>query len=350
MRVPRRGWRKFAGARVAVWISLAVAAAVACGNPGGADAPGYSGCGNICRGLVGKRNRPRGVDPPPVGTDAIPGIDFAHPRPPPAPLRDVVPGELVRVPAGPFWMGSDEVPDEAPRHRVVLPEFFIERTEVSVGQFRRFVAAGAYDDPTFWSRDGWAWRLETGARPLLPEQRDAMPMTNVSFYEAEAYAAWAGRRLPTEAEWEKAARGTDGRRFPWGNESDPTRSHHWLYKLAPPIFSDLAWPVASGRSGASPYGVLHMAGNVWEWTAGNYSGTGYRPADNLTRSVPSGPWRTIRGGAWTTLLSYQRTTAREPAHPGERRPTLGFRCAADTAPPDRNSQAHGVSPRAGGRP
>ncbi len=295
------------------------------------------------------RQRHRGPDPPRVGTDAIPGLDARHPRPAPPELPDVTPGELVLVPAGPFWMGDDTVPDERPRHRETTAAYRIEKTEVSTGRFRAFVASGGYDDPAFWTAAGWAWKQATHAQPVLEGRPDALPMVNVSFYEAQAYARWAGRRLPTEVEWEKAARGTDGRTFPWGDEHDPTRSNHWLYKLAPPTFQDLSWPVASWRQGQSPYGALHMAGNVWEWTTSPYSGTGYTGKneassgqDNRSAEVPPGggdprdpgggprpaTWLSIRGGSWTNLLSYQRTSAREPAQPGERRPTLGFRCVA----------------------
>ena len=273
--------------------------------------------------------RRRGPDPPLAGADVAPSGAGAAPTQAVSSLPGVIPGELVPVPAGAFLMGSDEVPDEAPRRRVTLPGYLVERTEVTVAQYTAFVVGGGYDRRDSWSAEGWAWRGRDGARPSWADRSPDRPVVLVSFYEAQAYCRQAGRRLPSEAEWEKAARGADGRRFPWGDQRDPARSNHWSKKHAPPTTQDGSWPAASGRSGQSPHGVLHMAGNVWEWTASPY-----------TRRSGSGtvsPWRVIRGGDWTSLLPSQRTSQREPARPGERRPTLGFRCAATPAGPEQGT-------------
>lgn len=179
--------------------------------------------------------------------------------------RSRTPAGMVYVPAGAFLMGSndgDADDDVKPRHSVDLAAYYIDRTEVTNAEFRRF-------------------------RPdrLFPPGEGERPATNVTCAEAEAYARWAGKRLPTEAEWEKAARGTDGRRYPWGNEWDPGR-------VAPrarrkPDRKRLRFggasagcaagytrvqPVGSRPAGASPYGCLDMAGNAWEWVQGFYSG------------------------------------------------------------------------------
>ncbi len=236
----------------------------------------------------------------------------------PGALPDVSPGELCDVPAGPFWMGDDEVPDEAPRRQVTLPAYRIERTEVTVAQFRRFISSGGYAGHSAWSDAGLAWRRRAGGRPALLDQEGDRPVTNVSFYEAEAYCRWAGRALPTEAQWEKAARGTDGRRFPWGNSPDRRRAHHWKQALAVTLTEFRLWPAASWPLGQSPFGALHMAGNAAEWTRDRYA-----------RGRPPGagsPWIALRGGSWNSLLSYLRTSHREPGRPELRRPDLGFRC------------------------
>ena len=278
-----------------------------CGGPGG--------CGSS------SSPRRRGVAPPGAGTDSIPEFSPQNPRPTPPALADVIPGELVHVAAGPFWMGSGEALDEAPRRRVTLPGFQMERTEVTVARYLRFTTSGGYEDRAHWSPAGWAWKKQQG-RPTDAGAAGDHPVVRVSFYEAEAFCRWAGRRLPTEAQWEKAARGTDGRRFPWGDQADSRRSNHWIYKHCPPTTADGTWPAASARQGQSPYGVLQMAGNVWEWTRGRYG-----------RKQAGAPgWRVIRGGDWTSLLSWQRTTHREPCRPGQRRFNLGFRCVKGGKP------------------
>ena len=278
-----------------------------------------------CQGPGAVKARLRGPDPPAAGADAVgPEQEAALAR---AAIK--LPGlkaeDLLLVPAGAFTMGSDDVPDEAPRREVTLPGFFIERGEATVARFAAFVAQGGHAQRKNWSAAGWAWRQKDGLRPhaSAPARHVDLPVVMVSQYEAEALCRHAGRRLPTEEEWEKAARGSDGRRFPWGDDADPTRSNHWHIKHAPPVTADRSWPAVSAMRGVSTHGALHMAGNVWEWTASPFTaGRG---------AVDKQPWRVIRGGDWTSLLTYQRTSHREPAPPQERRPTLGFRCAM-TAP------------------
>lgn len=185
---------------------------------------------------------------------------------------------MIRIPAGSFTMGRDDGPeDERPAHRVDLAAFEIDRTVVTNLQFAAFLdAAGArgargenyFDvddtDARVHQRDG-QWQPHPGA--------ERHPVVEASWYGARAYCAWAGKRLPTEAEWEKAARGTDGRRYPWGNQPpDATRAH----------FS-AGWnetrPVGERPAGASPYGVLDMAGNGWQWVSSAYLPYPYNPGD-----------------------------------------------------------------------
>ncbi len=266
------------------------------------------GCGGRCGDSAPRK---RGPEPPRAGTNAMARYSPERPRPPAPIMTGVAPGQLVPVPAGPFWSGSAEAPDEGPKKKITLPGFQVERTEVTVARFLRFQAAG-YEERTHWSVEGWAWKQKAG-KPPDRAANGQRPVVRVSYYEAEAFCAWAGRRLPDEAQWEKAARGTDGRRFPWGPDADPARSNGWIYKHSPPTTTDGAWAAASMPAGQSPSGALHMAGNVWEWTRGRYGKH----------------WRVIRGGGWTSLLSRQRTTQREPAEAGERRFNLGFRCVKE---------------------
>jgi formylglycine-generating enzyme required for sulfatase activity len=170
--------------------------------------------------------------------------------------RAATPPGTVFVPAGPFWMGSndpDAEEDARPMRRVFVPSFSIGRTEITNAQFHRFRPSFTY-----------------------PAGHDRYPVTGVTYDDAAAYCRWAGGRLPSEAEWEKAARGTDGRRYPWGNAWDPSRGN---FHKAHASTVSACWinrrglkPVGSFPAGASPYGCLDMAGNAWEWVAGFYQG------------------------------------------------------------------------------
>ena len=219
---------------------------------------------------------------------------------------------LVFIPAGEFVMGSDVSDgdadsDEYPQHTVYLDSFWIDRTEVTNDMYRRCVQAGECTEPAHSRRYG---SPEHGNHPAL----------GISWDQAVAYCTWAGRRLPTEAEWEKAARGTDGRLYPWGMETpDPSRLNfdHLV---------DDTTVVGSYPAGASPYGVLDMAGNVWEWTADGYDEDYYAqsPAED-PRGGDSVNRRVLRGGSWNTQAHNVRVTNRFWAFPG-RNDTDGFRC------------------------
>ena len=188
----------------------------------------------------------------------------------------------VYVPAGPFIMGSSDDPmaqdDEKPQQSDLnLDAFWIMRTEVTNAQYARCVKTGACSEPdnTRWKDLGYAQH----------------PVTDVDWRQANAYARWVGGRLPTEAEWEKACRGTDGRIYPWGNDPPTTRFANFNYYVGDTT------PVGNYPSGASPYGVLDMAGNVWEWTSSQYTSYPYDQKDG--RENPEGQdVRTFRGGAW----------------------------------------------------
>jgi len=242
--------------------------------------------------------------------------------------RTSVPEGMVDVPAGPFIMGSDKVDtegiggqmglirplyqDEHPMRELSLPEFFIDRYEVTQGQYQIFLEKTGFDPPPVW-RGGRA-----------PAGRENHPVTFVSWYDAREYCRWAGKRLPTEAEWEKAARGSNGLEYPWGNQFEAGRANTGD--------SDFSDTVAVGRfeSGKSPYGVYDLAGNAGEWVA-----DWYKPYPG--NSVPSPLYgervKVIRGGSWGgggghyAMSIFYRAAHRLFGDPLDRFPDTGFRCA-----------------------
>jgi formylglycine-generating enzyme required for sulfatase activity len=242
---------------------------------------------------------------------------------------------MVYVPAGAFWMGSDESDpeadeDEKPQREVSLDAFWIDRTEVTNGQYRRCVEDGACDPPSetkSYSRDIYYGSSEF----------DNYPVIYVDWEQANTYCAWAGKRLPTEAEWEKAARGTDRHTYPWGGDFDGTVLNscdvncgygHKATKWDDG-YADTA-PVGNYPQGASPYGALDMAGNVWEWV-GDWYGEDYYASspDRNPQGPDSGVWRgrVLRGGSWAELLDWTRAANRGFGEPSLWRNELGFRCA-----------------------
>ncbi|MBC7249820.1 MAG: formylglycine-generating enzyme family protein [Anaerolineae bacterium] len=220
--------------------------------------------------------------------------------------------DMVLIPAGPFIMGSDtDDPDEAPQHEVDLPAFEIDLFEVTNAQFAAFVEATGYK--TDAEKAG-----ESGWRGFYTEGKDNHPVVKVSWNDAVAYCQWLGKRLPTEAEWEKAARGTDGRIYPWGNEWDPARLNSYQSGYRGTT------PVGSFADGVSPYGVFDMAGNVWEWTSDwylPYPGSDYQ--DPYFGEVN----KVTRGGGWFEEPPQVRTSNRNCTAPTAANDDLGFRCA-----------------------
>lgn len=196
---------------------------------------------------------------------------------------------LLFVPGGVFRMGSrpdehDASHDEQPQHERTVAAFFITQTPITIAQYRPFVAAGGYTTRAHWSTAGWAWRTtEQRTQPYAwdshPPADDRLPVTSITWHEATAYTRWLTAatgtpyRLPDEAEWERAARGDDGRRYPWG-DAPPDASRAVFAASALPGAIGTAGqgvqPVGTCPAGASPYGVLDMAGNVWEWTRNVY--------------------------------------------------------------------------------
>jgi formylglycine-generating enzyme len=220
---------------------------------------------------------------------------------------------MVRIPAGEFTMGRDGGDrDEAPQHRVWLDEFYMDRLEVTNGEFRRFCDSTGYLYPNNPGFDAGYF-----------VDKPSFPVVNITWEQARNYCAWAGERLPTEAEWEKAARGTDGRLYPWGNAwGDSVANIH-----GEPF--ERTAPVGSLPRGASPYGVLDMAGNVWEWCADWYELEYYSKAPNRNPLGPVGPtpWRVVRGGGFTSPRTDAETPNRSKNDPSLAIHHLGCRCA-----------------------
>jgi len=207
--------------------------------------------------------------------------------------------------------------DEMVSHDVQLTDFWIHRTEVSVRAYRRCIEAGVCRGPTHEAGRRWTARLDH-------------PMTLISWYEAKQYCAWVGGRLPTEAEWERAARGWNDRIFPWGDVFNPRIANHGRFSTQPLDDTDGHYelaPVGHYRAGRTPEGVYDLAGNVEEWVADWYA-PGYPEADAVDPTGPeAGDLRVVRGGSFKDGRPWLRTTARGKALPSARRTHRGFRCA-----------------------
>lgn len=225
---------------------------------------------------------------------------------------------MVYVPAGKFLMGSAETDrdrqlDEQPPHAVYLDAFWIDRTEVTNEQYRKCEQAGVCQPPS----DIRSYKQNSYYGNT---QYDNYPVIYVSWDEAKSYCKWAGRRLPTEAEWEKAARGTDGRLYPWGN-AVPDKS-----RLNFNDFIGDTTEVGKYSAGASPYGALDMAGNVREWTQSLDKAYPYNAKDGREDVEKDGP-RVIRDGFWGDVSSNVRSAVRQNNSPGSQNVNVGFRCS-----------------------
>lgn len=230
---------------------------------------------------------------------------------------------MVYVPAGTFAMGSDDgAKDEGPVHEVELSAYYIDKYEVSWRQ---------------WKRSGLPYVETLGNRLKVPEAPDwgivdEQPVVNVSWYDARAYVAWAGKRLPSEAQWEKAARGRDGRTYPWGNEPPDFSKAVWRDH---PIAKESTAPVDCCAAGASPYGALNMAGNVYEWCDDVYDKNFYAHSPSKDpRLEGEGRFRVLRGGAFLLEIEDLRSAYRYRLLPVDRTPYIGFRGVVPGVPGD----------------
>lgn len=241
----------------------------------------------------------------------------------------------VEVPGGSTWVGGDH-PGEGPAMEVEVPAFAIDRCMVSNRDYARFIAGGGYTRQELWLPEALEWLAANnieGPAYWQDERFNApdQPVTGVSFYEASAYAAWCGGRVPTEVEWERAARGGDGRIYPWGNEEPDEERAHFAPGFVPVAFGTT--PVDDKPGGDSPWGCRQMAGNLFEWCFDFFHADtpGRRAPGALVERRPSGR-RILKGGAWTTGSSRMRASARWFYMPGLRDNVQGFRVAYGPEP------------------
>ncbi|MGH7255181.1 MAG: formylglycine-generating enzyme family protein [Nitrospirales bacterium] len=229
--------------------------------------------------------------------------------------------ELIRIPAGPFLQGTESGGyDEHPERSVYLDEYFIDRYEVTNYQYQQFALATGHRKPGPPSRYAKNMELLRGVN---------QPVTYVSWYDAEAYCQWKGRRLPTEAEWEKAMRGTDGRLWPWGNQPSLVAAN-WAHDEDAYTFTA---PDGTFRKDLSPFGVADGAGNIMEWVQDLYAEDAYKTTSDTNPMGPDhGTYKVLRGGGYTSQGKDIRITSRSRMVPEFRDESLGFRCASTVGP------------------
>jgi sulfatase modifying factor 1 len=259
---------------------------------------------------------------------------------------------MVLIAEGPFLRGSAEGQgdaDEHPQRTITLSAFQIDKYEITNRRYQAFLKATQHRTPEHCCDPAYnLWTGDEIAEKLLDH-----PVVNVDWHDAVAYCAWAGKRLPTEAEWEKAARGTDGREYPWGNQLDRMRANGVSYWSGTDFGSSdeaKAWwgsengsgviatkgaqgiltiPVTELEKGATPTGLMHMAGNVWEWVADWYDPKAYESSrDANPKGSEGGEFKVHRGGSWLNHRGLLRSAVRDGSRPTMRNHGTGFRCAA----------------------
>src|SRR5437867_3806198 len=256
----------------------------------------------------------KGVAPPPEDPNlptALVPVEASSPGSD-QPIKE----EMILIPAGPFIRGTAAGGfDEQPVGTIFLDSFMIDRSEVTNHQYQQFIQATGHRRAAPPARYARNLRRMSGVN---------QPVVYVSWEDADAYCRWKGKRLPTEAEWEKAMRGTDGRLFPWGNNQDPLASNQGVSKDG----FEVTAPVGTFQKDVSPYGVADGAGNVLEWVADWYAEGAYRiPSLRNPKGPEFGTFKVLRGGAYTSHGSDIRITSRSKMVPDFRDETIGFRCA-----------------------
>ena len=245
----------------------------------------------------------------------------------PEKIKEIDVASMILVPAGEFTMGNNEgTAHEKPEHKVFLDGYYIDLYEVTVAKYGKFLDATGMNPPPMWTTMD------------LPAYQNH-PVVNVDWQDANNYCKWAGKRLPTEAEWEKAARGTDGRIYPWGNDPpDPRRANYgkekWNKHAA-------LVPVGHLKEGKSPYGIYDLAGNVWEWVSDWYDPDYYATSPSKNPQGPeTGKYKVLRGGSWDFAPKDLRSSRRDlniPSStdydsPAYQNFNSGFRCAKSSSP------------------
>ena len=260
--------------------------------------------------------------------------------------------EMIYIPAGSFLMGNNgsepySYSDEFPQHSVYLSGYYIGKYEVTRGQYRQFMNAGGYSNSAYWSSAGWSWRVSNSrTQPVYWAasqdwgtgaftQTDNHPVVGVSYYESEAFCNWAGGHLPTEAQWEKAARwtGSHPNVYPWGDVWDAEKCNNWYDNSSAGggYQKRQTAPVGSYPSGASPYGCQDTAGNAWEWCKDWYLSNYYSLTPSGGWNNPPGPTsggsRVLRGGGWYYGDFTNRCASRSSDNPSSNWYSSGFRLA-----------------------
>jgi len=268
---------RIAGERWRKWLKNSVAALLAAGVI----------AGGIFYGLRGRDRTER------IGKDGAPAV---------------------LIPAGAFVAGDDE---NSPRREIFVDAFYLDRYEVTVGRYASFLkATGNVRPPDEWETVD----LKNGGD---------LPVVGVGWQDADSYCRWVGRRLPTEAEWERAARGTDERKFPWGNEAPTSEHARFAQTSRSAVYQDGVARVGSRPKGASPFGIQDMSGNAWEWVADWFSES-FPAADRRNPKGPnSGAGKVLRGGGWYDQADQLAGAKRMHANPDQRDNSVGFRCASD---------------------
>ncbi len=246
--------------------------------------------------------------------------DKSSPAPSP---KNPVP--MILISSGEFWMGSPEDEgdaDEHPRNKVYLDAFYVDIYEVTVSHYAKFMKATRRNVPEFWDQ--------------VDLRRDSeKPVVGISWYDARDYCEWSGKRLPTEAEWERTARGTEGRKYPWGsNPPSPNLANFDQNFRTEKAYADYLKPVGAYKNSRTPEGAYDMTGNVWEWVNDWYEENYYK---HIPTRNPLGPDRgetkVMRGGSWDYYPWILRSADRNGLNPSDRYATLGFRCAREAEKP-----------------
>jgi ergothioneine biosynthesis protein EgtB len=247
-----------------------------------------------------------------------------------------IPGlpEMIEIPAGEFQMGDNSInalDNERPMHRVYLDTYYIDPYPVTCRQYKDFIEVGGYTKPKYWSECGWQWLQKANVKQPLYWQnnpaKDNHPVCGVSWYEAEAYARFVGKRLPTEAEWEKAASWNPQRKlrniYPWGDEKIRNMHCNHNHEIG------TTTPVDAYPTSKSAYGLFDTLGNVWEWTESwfdGYKGFRYYPYVGYSRVYFDKKHRVLKGGSWATRPWVLRCSFRNWYYPEVREIFAGFRC------------------------
>jgi len=246
------------------------------------------------------------IEIPPAKTPKIEEVIISPPKPikkkpsqPGVEISTLPPAGMAYVSAGEFIIGSDEGTEfEKPRRKIYLKDFFIDKYEVTNAEYKRFLDATGHKAPKDWVDNYYS------------AGKGNHPVTNISYLDAEAYAKWTGKRLPTEEEWEKAARGTDGRKYPWGNQWVLDRAN---VRIVGSFKKRSSQPVGSYPKGVNPYACFDFSGNVWEWTSSKFNQK----------------YHIIRGGSFLQPPELATTSFRDFYEAEKTREDIGFRCVKD---------------------